>query len=145
MEQSMREFHLHTRVDGNLHQAVLVSLTRDKVNRTLELHEICIVQNNGLAESKTVINVNEMTNVMALHENGNILPEQMSVIRSVFYDLLTEESQSHMDLQEFMGDLQDLDETQRLLVANEAATAAHPIQTLEELINEQLQNNSRDE
>ena len=137
---TMREFHLHTRVDGTLHQAVLVSVTRNKEQRTLEIHEICIVMQNGNQESKTILHMEGLTDIMAIHEDGNIDPRAIPTVKSIFYEMLSEESKQEMDLQEFMGDLHGLDETERLLVASEAALSAHPVnQSIEELVNERLQ------
>ena len=140
----MREFHLHTKSDGTLHQAVLVTVTRDTEEQTLQIHEVCVIMQNGTQESKVMVNMDMCTDLMAVKPNGNIDPKSMFHVKQMFYDMLTEESKSEMDLQEFMGNSGALTEYDRILVANEASMSAHPInQSIEEIVNERLQNPTR--
>ena len=142
----MREFHLHTRVEGDLKQAILVCLTRDKINHTLEIHEICVIINNGIAESKMSINMTNLTDVMALHENGNIDSTILPSIKNAFYDMLTPESKETLDVQEVMLDIQKLSDVEQLIVASDVATSVHPSnQSIEDIVNEKLQNIKRSE
>ena len=141
----MREFHLHTFVDGDLHQAMLVSLTRHEEEKLLQIHEICIVTQRGTTQSTTKINMEGLTQVMAQDLHGNIDKQSFPAIKNMFYEMLSEESKNQLDLEEFLDDLQELDETERMLVASEAAMSAHPInQSIEEIVNERLQDPSRD-
>lgn len=137
----MREFHLHTHQNGDLHQAVLVSVTRHEEESLLQIHEICIVTHRGNTESKVRLNMEGLTDIMAVQPYGNIGDEWMPKVRDIFYEMLDEESKKEFDLQQFMGNIQGLDETEQMIVASEVAVTAHPInQSIEEIVNERLQN-----
>ena len=137
-----REYHIHTRQYNEFEQAFVFALTRDTEQHSLQLHEIYIVTNSNGCETKAMIDVDTIFNIMAKKPDGNILDKDLGKMAVILSEVLTDESR--LDIQNKVLDtIVDDRETERLIIANEAATSAHPTHlSIEDIVNAKLRTNN---
>lgn len=134
----MREFHLHLSNNDYSRQAFLFHISRDENHKTLQIHEIVIVTHCNGVETKSILNLDYLSDVMGQHKGGNLIPQSYPEVFELFHEMLGSEGKKTMENQMQIFKSNEFHSVEQLLNAAEVAKDLHPTLSIEEIVTKML-------
>lgn len=135
-----REYHIHTRISESAEQALVFAVSRDTNHKLMQLHEIYVVTMVDGIETKMVINLDDIMPKIAQMPGGNVPKEHLTQMGKILENVLTQETKVDLINNEIDVIIENK-ETERMIIASEAALSAHPTNlSIDEIVNGKLSN-----